>query len=34
VQVLSILGVRGLEVPELGVWDYAESIGEMLAISA
>jgi hypothetical protein len=27
--VLSILGARGLEVPELSVWDYAISTGLM-----
>ena len=32
VQVLSILGARGLEVAELGVWDYAESAGTMRQI--
>jgi uncharacterized damage-inducible protein DinB len=26
-QILSILGARGLEVPELDVWSYAESAG-------
>jgi uncharacterized damage-inducible protein DinB len=32
--VLSILGARGLEVPDLGVWDYAESVGELQEIEA
>jgi hypothetical protein len=26
-QVLSILGARGLDVPDLDVWKYAESAG-------
>ncbi len=28
-QILSILGSRGLEVPDIGVWDYAEATGLM-----
>src|SRR5205823_870553 len=28
-QVLSMLGARGLHVPDLGVWDYAESVRVM-----
>jgi uncharacterized damage-inducible protein DinB len=31
-QVQSILGARGLEVPDLGVWDHAESVGAMREI--
>jgi uncharacterized damage-inducible protein DinB len=27
--VLSILGARGMKVPDLGVWDYAEAVGQM-----
>ena len=33
-QVLSIFGARGLEVPALDVWDYAESAGLMHELPA
>jgi uncharacterized damage-inducible protein DinB len=33
-QILSILGARGLPVPDLGVWDYAESRGLMQELEA
>ena len=29
VQILSMLGARGVVVPELGVWDYAQQAGHM-----
>jgi hypothetical protein len=32
--ILSILGARGLEVPELSVWDYAISTGQMHELPA
>jgi uncharacterized damage-inducible protein DinB len=32
--VLSILGARGLEVPELDVWDYAVATGHMTEVKA
>jgi uncharacterized damage-inducible protein DinB len=32
--VLSILGARGLEVPDLDVWAYAEATGQMQQVTA